>query len=385
MTRSPAGRARLGAIGVAQLVVLELALAAAMLALPLPRPVLAGVATLSALVLLFTFGRLGGRWWYAGIAVWRRLRGRRRADRAAGTALARPGAPADFAPSPRLSTVAERGGSLGVAFDGAGWYAAMAVEQDEPPARAFDVLAQILAHGGSPVSSVQVLTQSVPVPSTGVDPGALCALSYRELLGGDPTVAHRETWCAARLDVVDAAPVAAGRGGGEQGVHRALTSTVSRLTKGAEGAGVRLRALGETELAHAIRRSVGGETVAVAVADGVRERWNSWHVGTLAQVTYALHGRLAEPRVVRRLWTAVTELPADFTTVSVSMRRLTARRGDERLDVRCLVRLAGDEDRIEEICGRLAALARAYRVRLKRCDGEQGPSVYASALTGGGW
>lgn len=389
MATTSGSRVRVGALTAAQLIVLELMAAGVLLALALPRPWFITAAGVALVVLVLTFGRSGGRWWYASVTVWQRLRRRRRADGrlAAGRDLATAGADglAEFGPRPRLATITERGGNLGVAFDGSGWYSAMSVDTAESQAAVFEVLAGVLAHSGAPVSSLQMLTQTVPAPSTGLDHDVPCAQSYRELLDGFQTVAHRESWCVARLDVIDAAPVAAGRGGGEQGVHRALTSTVSRLTKGAEGIGVRLRPLGEAELSRALRQSIGGETVAAAVADDVAEHWDTWRVGTLSQVTYALHGRIAEPRLIRRLWTSVTELPADFTTVSVNLRRLNQRRHDHRLDVQCLIRLAGDEEQIEEICAQLVQLAHMYRVRLRRCDGEQGPATYASALTGGGW
>ncbi|MEV0650220.1 type VII secretion protein EccE [Phytomonospora sp. NPDC050363] len=380
---------RVGVFTAAQLIVLELACAGVLLASALPREWFIASAAVAVLILAVTFGRGGGRWWYSSVTVWQRLRSRRRVDgrmaAAAEPTTVAPDGVADFGPRPRLATITERGGDLGVAFDGSGWYSAMAVETAEAQAAVFEVLAGVLSHSGAPVSSLQMLTQTVPAPSTGLDHDVLCAQSYRELLDGHQTVAHRESWCVVRLDVRDAAPVAAGRGGGERGVHRALTSAVSRLTKGGEGLGVRLRPLGEAELARSLRQSIGGETVAAAVADDVAEHWDTWRTGTLSQVTYALHGRVAEPLLIRRLWTSVTELPADFTTVSVNMRRLSERRGDHRLNVQCLVRLAADEEQIEELCARLVELARMYRVRLRRCDGEQGPAVYASALTGSGW
>ena len=391
MATTSGSQVRVGVFAVAQLVVLEVVAAAVLAAFRLPRPWFIAAAAAAFVVLALTFGRSGGRWWYAGVTVWQRLRRRRRADHrlaaaaAAGSAVSTLDGAAEFGPRPRLATIAERGGNLGVAFDGAGWYAATAVDAAVSPEAAFEVAAGVLAHSGTPVSSIQMLTHTVPAPSTGLDADVPCADSYRELLDGFQTVAHRESWCVARLDVRDAAPVAAGRGGGEQGVHRALTSTVDRLTKSAEGMGVRLRPLGEAELGRALRQSIGGETVAAAVADEVVEHWDAWRMGTLSQVTYALDGRLGEPRLVGRLWTAVTELHADFATVSVSMRRLNEKRDDHRVVVKCLVRLAGDEEQIEEICAQLVGLARTYRVRLRRCDGEQGPAVYASALTGGGW
>ncbi|GIG67689.1 type VII secretion protein EccE [Phytomonospora endophytica] len=384
--------ARFGPVGLAQLVAVEIVAAALLFVKGSDWIWLAaGVAVTGILV----FGRTRGLLWYVRGARWLRLVFRRHRDRR------RPAEVAALASGIELKTVTERGMSLGVAFDGTGWFAGLTVDSDEPPHLAFGVLSGILLGSGAPVSSVQLVTQTVPLTSSNLPPAAADEddddadgikpewrfpgddATATQVMNGLPLFARRDAWFVVRLDVQGAARIAAERGGGAVGIQRALGGTVGRLMKGAKQVGVNLRPLDATGLDEALRQSLGTESAEVDGADGVTEDWRTWKLGELDQVTFTLHGRLPGVEELRRLWTEVAELQSSFCAVSISLRRASDRPIEKRLSVRCLVRVAAEHDDVDELVGRLGKLAVDNKVKLRRCNGRQGPAAYASAASGG--
>ena len=71
-------RPRLPAVRAGQLVVAEVAAAAVFVAAFGPGWVIIGVSSLATALLVATFGRAGGQWWYEAVASQRRFRRRRR-------------------------------------------------------------------------------------------------------------------------------------------------------------------------------------------------------------------------------------------------------------------------------------------------------------------
>ncbi|GLZ77213.1 hypothetical protein Afil01_20200 [Actinorhabdospora filicis] len=348
------------------------------------------------------FGRTRGVLWYVRLLRWLRLKARNRADRR------RPALAGSLATGLELSTVAERGMVLGVAFDGRGWFAGLAVDSDEPPHLAFGVLSGILLGSGAPVSSVQLVTQTVPLlaapapPSSEEDDDGI-TVEWRfagdddtdtQIMNGLPLFARRDAWFTVRLDVRGAARIAAERGGGAVGVRRALGGTVGRLMKGAKQAGVSLRPLDSAGLTEALRESLGAETTmtgddaetALTGDDAkISEDWRSWRVGGLSQAVFTLYGRLPGVEELRRLWMDVAELESQFCAVSISLRRASDRPVENRLSVRCLVRVAAAHDELDALAAGLTKLAVDNKVKLKRSNGRHGPAAYASAASGGIW
>lgn len=389
--------ARFGPVGVAQLVAVEIVAAALLFVKGSDWIWLASAVAVTGILV---FGRTRGLLWYVRGARLVRLAFRRRRDRK------RPAAVAGLAAGIELSTVTERGMSLGVAFDGTGWFAGLTVDSDEPPHLAFGVLSGILLGSGAPVSSVQLVTQTVPLTSSNLpqpeapkaeeeddaDDGSGIKLEWRfpgddatatQVMAGLPLFARRDAWFVVRLDVQGAARIAAERGGGAVGIQRALGGTVGRLMKGAKQVGVNLRPLDANGLHEAVRQSLGTESAEVEGISEVAEDWRSWKVGDLDQVTFTLHGRLPGVEELRRLWTEVAELQSSFCAVSISLRRASDRPVEKRLSVRCLVRVAAGHDDVNELVVQLTKLAADNKVKLRRCNGRQGPAAYASAASGG--
>ncbi|HEY1179372.1 MAG TPA: type VII secretion protein EccE [Phytomonospora sp.] len=343
---------------------------------------------------ILAFGKTRGLFWYVRGVRWSRLVFRRRRDRR------RPAEVSALASGIELNTVTERGMSLGVAFDGTGWFAGLTVDSDEPPHLAFGVLSGILLGSGAPVSSVQLVTQTVPLTSSNLPPAAPSEdddtdgikpewrfpgddATSTQVMNGLPLFARRDAWFVVRLDVQGASRIAAERGGGAVGIQRALGGTVGRLMKGAKQVGVNLRPLDATGLDEALRQSLGTESAEVAAGDAVSEDWRTWKLGELDQVTFTLHGRLPGVEELRRLWTEVAELQSSFCAVSISLRRASDRPVEKRLSVRCLVRVAERHDDVDGLVERLSKLAVDNKVKLRRCNGRQGPAAYASAASGG--
>ncbi|MEV0647875.1 type VII secretion protein EccE [Phytomonospora sp. NPDC050363] len=385
--------ARFGPVGVAQLVAVEIVAATLLFVKGADWIWLAAAVAVTGVAV---FGRTRGLLWYVRGARWLRLVFRRRRDRR------KPAEVAALAAGIELSTVTERGMSLGVAFDGTGWFAGLTVDSDEPPHLAFGVLSGILLGSGAPVSSVQLVTQTVPLTSStlpraepeadeeddtdGIKPEWRFPgddVTTTQVMNGLPLFARRDAWFVVRLDVQGASRIAAERGGGAVGIQRALGGTVGRLMKGAKQVGVNLRPLDATGLDEAVRQSLGAESAAVETADKVAEDWRTWSLGDLDQVTFTLHGKLPGAEELRRLWTEVAELQSAFCAVSISMRRASDRPVEKRLSVRCLIRVAAGHEDIDGLVEELTKLAVDNSVKLRRCNGRQGPAAYASAASGG--
>lgn len=342
-------RGRLGLVTLSQVIFIEVVLATLLFIPPLPPVWIGGIMAGVALV---TFGFHRRQLWTVQLARLVRLQRRRRLDRAA----------AELEPGPALNmeTISERGTNLGVAFDGTGWFAGLSIGTDAPPHAIFAVLSDLLRYNGNPVTSVQLVTHSVATT----------------------TPPRKSSWFLVRLDVRTAPDVAADRGGGVIGVHRALSGTVGRLMKGASRIGVTMHPLDAEDLDNALRFSLdGGEST-----DGlVTERWSAWQHGELEQATFAWHGRPRDAETAENFWEGTMALPADFCAFSIALRPASNRPNENRQMVSCLIRLAADSESLGEISGELTRLARKHHVRLRRCDGVQGPAAYASAASGGLW
>lgn len=325
-----------------------------------------GVTAAAALALLVVaFGRSGGRWWYENTALRQRFR-RRRADTR--RALSRPTRKDPrllaMAPSLTIREVELRGSRFGVGLDNGGWYAAFVVapptgaEAERRLVEAADRLGQILIETDAPVSGLQVVHHTVPV-TTMMSP------------------AGQWVWVALRLDPETAVMAAASRGGGVEGVHRALAAAVGRVQKTLRAAGLAYyRVLNAQELAAAVA-AVGGWGAGMQAVNGApNERWTGWLGPDAVHVCFRLSGSPAYS--LSHLLGGLSKTSAVSYTISVLLRT----DGSDDLSVEALLRVAIGGRQITPTLREVTALAARLGLQLTRLDGEHLPAVYAAAPTG---
>jgi type VII secretion protein EccE len=373
--------------GVAHVVILELAVAAVALAAVAGNlPVLAVVSATALVLVLSVFGRADGRWIYEWVITRSRLRRRRAASsRLKALAATQPAAVALASLSPRLTirTVADRGRSIGVGQDGDGWFAAVALATWDDVWGQRDVrlelerLVRLLDETVMPVSSVQVLTYQTVTPSGFVDESAV-ARSYRELLAAEGCPVEQAVWLSVRLSPADAAEAAATRGGGLEGVDRALAATVGRIEKILASAGITNQALDADGLREAMSFCSGLESMPPTSANGhlPRERWTTWSAGGLTHACFTVTHWASEPspELVRQLG----QVPAFAVAVAMILRPY-----GEQAGLLGIVRVTAPHDKLRGAARQLNRVAGRLGLRLRRLDGEQAPGVYATMPTGG--
>src|SRR5690606_20548340 len=229
----PRSRGRIGRLHVGQIVVLQLAAAAALTTYPQPDAVFLPVLGVCLAVAGATLAPSGRRWWYEDVARrWAlRVRHRRRPPAGGDPRLAA------LAPGLAVEEITDRGLRIGIGMDGDGWYAALSVgDPAGGPARP-DRLVQVLTRVSAPVSALQVVHHTVPVPMA-VSP------------------AGEHTWVGLRLAAADAPAESASRGGGVEGAQRAVTAAVGRVGRTLRASGLTTPALaarGRRSVASAVR------------------------------------------------------------------------------------------------------------------------------------
>jgi type VII secretion protein EccE len=390
-----------GTPGVVQLVSLELAIVALIAASLTGDPiVIAAVGVAAAVLLAAVLGRVDGRWLYEEAGARRRIRQRRAEQARAVAALRRRAAGAAgaagvepltvLAPDCSIIAVADRGRTIGVGSDDDGWFAGLAVgslaEATGPasPPITLDQLAKMLEESSVPVSVLQLVVYSRP-PAGGVAndkssaKAALPVRSYLELLGPESCPVEQAVWLAVRLKPEDAIDAAQSRGGGVEGVHRALAAALGRIEKALSAASVRHRVLDADGLRQALAHACAVES-ATPVADpaaSVRERWASWTSGGVAHASFTVTRwpPSAEPTLLAEL----ARIPARAVNISLSVRR-----SGDRIAFSGVVRVIAQSDRLRAGVRALTRTAGRLGVKVRRLDGEQAPAVYASAPTGGG-
>jgi type VII secretion protein EccE len=403
-TSPPVGRARsglallrrpghVGPINVVQLILLELILVAALIVLRRSTAVLAIGIGLAVVILLATFGRWHGRWWAErGLLRWR-FRRRSRSARIAATDH-RLAPLHDLAPNLSVQTVdGPDDVPVGVGADGTGWFAIVAVEPSDG-LRPFgasiplDLLSRAVRDVEQPGATVQVVTHTVPAPTT--DGGPLCDTSYSDLLSplGGAAPADQVTWVAVRLDARAVAEATLGVPAGTPSsestqVPPALMTVVRRVDKALRRAGCATQILDADGLLDALVRSVDLDPDENAGhADG-REEWAAWHSASLVHACFWLR-RWPSPGEAGRLLARLAVTPCAFTSIATVLDPIGGEVGVATTEVRCLIRVAAPEEVLPDSCARLTQAAADAGGRLFRLDGEQAPAVYASAPTGGG-
>ncbi|BCJ27677.1 type VII secretion protein EccE [Actinocatenispora sera] len=381
------GRRRFGGVRVGQFVLLEVALAALIVAANLhPASWLGGAAVLALVLVFVAFGRTGGHWWTDWLVLRRRYR-RRRGGRGASTDDARLAALRRLVPELSIRTIEDRGNRIGIGQDESGWFAVVAVAPrtglrgDPTEALPLEAMARVLDEGGLRVSVLQIVVHTIPGPAAMLDDTAPAARSYRQLAASDMGVEpiDQRCWVAVRLDPTSASRATATRGGGVDGVHRALSTAVGRLGKAIGGAGLEYELLDAEGVRDALAQSCGVTGYVDPGSVGqIGEEWSSWRAGGLAHACFWVRDwpRLRDiSGVIGRL----ARTPAVLTSVAVTMSP-----SDDGIDFRTLVRVGAQPEQLTGNCRALQQLANVSRAKLFRLNGEQAPSVYATAPSGGG-
>jgi len=292
---------RPGEFGTVQLVAVEVAIVLVGLSLLAGSPVVIGVAVLIAiLALVMTLSRAGGWWGYQTVALGLALRRRQRERRSVATRHSEAGAVQLVSPRLEVYGYDDRGSQIGVGQDEDGWFAAIAVGvADEVlgqlgQALRLERLIRLLDEGTARPSTVQFVSLRVPAPSSLLGGRTPAIESYldlaRRVTGGHPGPAEHLTWVAVRLNPADAIEAAVDRGGGTEGVHRALAAVVGRVGKILGTAGVNFRVLDAAGLTEALEVACGLDHVmepgAVRSASVADEQWRAWRAVGLQHAAF---------------------------------------------------------------------------------------------------
>ncbi|MFF0742071.1 type VII secretion protein EccE [Streptomyces sp. NPDC004111] len=397
------------ALPLRQLVLLELALAAAGLGW------LAGGAWLivgpvvAVLLLLFAVvrrrGRAGLDWLTAVLA----FRARTRRAAAFGAPAPAPGASPESAPDPALAPVAENvpgfgpytyvdrdRRTVGMLGDGTFLTAVVRVEasgealRPASGARALplSLLGDCLEVDDIVLESAQLVQQVRAAPAPHLPEQSAARRTHAALQLQAAAPALRMTWIALKLDPRAAHEAVEARGGGVAGAQRCLVRVADHVASRVTGAGFRAAVLDQEELNSALATATCARTVHAPDPAGRPRRsaetarvWtcdDRWHT-TYAVGRWPELGRAATP--LPRVLSALAEVPSYATTVS-----LTVRRGPHRgaTAVAGHVRVTGDTDtQLISVRKELERMAGSAKVALVRLDREQLPGVLATLPLGG--
>lgn len=374
---------RLGGVAVGQIVAVEVAAVAVLAVLDGPVWLLGVAGFLAVVLLVLSFGRRSGHWWYESLRLRRAFR--RRVRR--GAALPRDTAPdaaalARLTPKLTVVSVPDRRTRFGVGQDDGGFFVALEALPGQAGQRyvelALDQFAELLTNDSVPISTLQLVVHVVPAPTGVLDWRAPAAQSYLELLGNASVPAVQRAWVAGRLSPADARAAADVRGSGVEGVHRALAAVVGRLGKALQSRGVATQVLDTAELIAAVEAVAG---VADAAVDGTvagTEEWRGWRTAEAVHVCFALTDLPRQPLSDFIAQLSRQQLLSFTLSIGLSPRR------DGTISVAGLLRVAAHPTAIDEVTRRIAEVCRGAGARLRRLDGQHGPAVYATAPTGGG-
>lgn len=384
-----------------QLVIIEAALAVAVVGAALGGAWLVPAGVLVVLLVLLAVVRRRGRAlqdWLAGALL---LKARRRA--------AAPGADAE----PMLAPVAENvpgfgphiyvdrdHRTVGMLGDGTFLTAAVRVEAGGEALRpAFgarslplSLLGDALQVDDIVLESAQLVQQVRAAPAPHLPQRSVARLSYAPLQDKTGAPALRMTWVAVKLDPELCREAIEARGGGLEGAQRALVRVADHVASRITGAGFRAVVLDQDELNSAVATSACANPLLSGRAgrpDAAPQRRTMetsrvWRCDDRWHTTYAVErwpelGRGATP--LPQLVALLTSVPAYATTFSLTVRR-GARQGETSVSGH--VRVTGGSD--TELVGvrrTLEQAARHAKVGLARLDREQLPGVLATLPLGG--
>jgi type VII secretion protein EccE len=379
-------RPHAGGLSVIHLVCPEIAVLAVVVAALVSARYVVPAAAAAIVVLLLVFGRTRGRWWFEYAAARWRLGQRRRSGARALVRLAgadpRAAAMATLRPGLTIRNLLHRGRSIGIGADSEGWFAAVAVASwaDVTGSRNvrldLDQLARIVEESPVPISTLQVVSHLTQAPVGLAENPA--RRSYLELAAPGGCPLDQAVWLVVRLAPADAVEAAASRGGGLDGVDRALAAMVSRVEKALAAAGVTGQVLDADGLGDALALACGLDALDAPRSGQplAGERWSTWLGGGTAHACFTV---TQWPNGIgHNLLAALAAVPASAVGLSVTLHQ----HGSE-VAFLGLVRVAAPPAQLSAAVTRLTATSRRIGLRLRRLDGDQARGVYATAPTGG--
>lgn len=379
-------RGQIFGLGVTQLVVCELALAACLAAID--KALLLIVAPMALASVALVLGRRNGRWLVDNWRMRRDFKVRAEPPRPEQIGDPRLAVLRELQPALGLTEATDRtGAQVGIFGDGRCWSALLAVEAAESGRGAvggstplpLHVVADALRTRDVHMAAVQILTHTIPAPAAELSEDSPCVRSYRSL---SPHVipARRFTWVVLRLDPLRCPEAVVARGGGAVGAHRALLGTMSRLVTALDVAGVPARPVAADEALNVLTLTAGISPGRYSeLPRRTREFWDSWAADDTVQACFWVR-RWPRPAHAQDvgLLARLGDVRGAFTTVSLTMT------GQEERGVhfRAVVRVAGTSR--EELAHIVTELhGAAADARLTRLDGEQLPAVLETLPLGG--
>jgi len=296
--------------------------------------------------------------------------------------------PADLVPLvewvPNLSvslTVTGRGEEVGVITDGSGWTAVLALTSDDEIIAGSGEQLDLSALSGLTVqddiifAGVQVVTYTVPAPSTVLlAPDAPAARAYREIAATLPPTVRR-TWLCVRLDPGLCLEAVARRGVDTMGIYATLRFGLHRVQTVLKRQGISTRVLGPVEIYDVLALTAGsgpepGDRRSV-------EQWRHWECDGLVHTGRMVRGFGSNPsRGYGALLDTVASAPVLFAITSYTLSPHQAASGGIRL-------VSPNLDSADQAVAHLSAgLGRG--VRLAPPGGTQVPTVLATIPLGRG-
>ncbi|MFJ9341544.1 type VII secretion protein EccE [Streptomyces sp. NPDC101733] len=394
---------RFGPFRLQQLVLLQLAAAALLVAWVVDRMLLVPAAVLALPLVLFAVVRRHRRSlpeWVGGALA---LRSRRR--RAASATLpvgTEPGlAPlVEAEPALRTLTFGDRDRRpVGMVGDGTFLTVVVQVDTDATALRPdrgarplpLGLVRDVLEVDGIRLESAQLVQHTQPAPAPHLPARSMATLNYAPLQARTGTPAVRLTWIALKLDPELCPEAVTARGGGLAGAQRCVVRVADQLASRLTGAGFRATVLTEQELTGALATSSCANPMAITQAGRsastgrrTEETARAWRCDDRRHTTYWIgrwpqlggSGAAGLPQFVALL----TSLPTLATNFSLTMAPA------ERQGVTLTghVRVTGRSDE-ELVAARreLERTARGVRAGLVRLDREQVPGLLASLPLGG--
>ncbi|WP_405832206.1 MULTISPECIES: type VII secretion protein EccE [unclassified Streptomyces] len=249
----------------------------------------------------------------------------------------------------------------------------------------------ILEVDGIRLESAQLVQHTQPAPAPHLPAQSMATRNYAPLQARTGTPAVRLTWIALKLDPELCPEAVTARGGGLQGAQRCVVRAADQLASRLAGAGFTATVLTEQELTAALATSSCANPMAITQAGRsastgrrTEETPRTWRCDDRRHTTYWIGrwpqlggaGAAALPQFVALL----TSLPALATNFSLTMAPA------ERQGVTLTghVRVTGRSDEELVVARReLERTARGVKAGLVRLDREQVPGLLASLPLGG--
>ncbi len=324
----------------------------------------------------------------AGRSLGERVRLRLSYARRRPTPVRSAGVPSDLVPLvewvPGLSvsqTLTGRGEEVGVITDGTAWTAVLAITSDDnliaDKGEQLDLtdLAELTIQDDVIFAGVQVVTYTVPAPTTVLLGGASpAAQAYRQISRTVPPTVRR-TWLCVRLDPRLCLQAVERRGMGKDGINATLRFGLHRVQSALKRQGISTRALDPLGIYEVLALTAGsgpdpGETRSA-------ERWQHWNCDGLHHSGHLINRWGASPSAgYGKLLDALAGAPVLFAVSSYTFTPGRTAGGGVRLVTPDEAGAVRAQAHLRDQLGRA--------VRLAPAGGTQIPSVLATVPLGRG-